>query len=220
MEESKYLLLTQRKMWVFILFICFIFILSGGANTGFSKFFMALPFMLLAILISTKVLKKNIYKKLTFILILFSIIFNITLTKNPLAFPILDKGSIEIMSNGFHITFSDGSGGFYDEKLTANSYDNVTYKELKKGEKYKVTGIKITHPDFSTKVYLQTAIGQFSQSNYNITLNKEAHATWVKNLGFLMNWPILFMLYAPLGGLILLVLLVLFQLGINRLPKS
>ena len=227
-EETKKPLITQKHIWVCILLICYTFILSGGANIGSTRFLMALPFMPLALLISMRVLKKTVFRKLTFILIPFSIILNITLEKNPIAFPILCGGEIEIISDGFQGTYSDGSGGFYDKEPEKAGDHNVTYKELKKGEKYKVTGIVITAPDFGTKINLQTTIGQFSHSNYqdtsyssaSVLTNKEVQATWLEDLGFLMYWPLLFIFRAPLGLVISCALLVLLGRGINRLPKS
>lgn len=231
MKKTTRLSLTRNRIWKIILLICYLFIISGGFNTGFSKFYMATPFMLVASLISITAIGDSRVKAITHLLILLSILFNVTLTKNPIVFPILNNGYIEILSDGYHVSYSDGSGGFR-AKINSKEWreNKVSIIELKKGEKYQVVGINVGHPDFSTKVNLQTEIGQFSQQDYQGSLydsseavilpNKKVHAEWTNALSVLMLWPVLIIGSFPLGIIIFGILIVILFAIIRKLPKS
>ena len=101
--------MTRKNIWAGILVISYLFILSSSVNAGFSRFLMGVPFMLLAIIISIAVFGSRVAIG-TGLLIFISIFTNATLEKNPLIFPILRGGQIEVLHDAVHITFSGGSG--------------------------------------------------------------------------------------------------------------
>lgn len=194
----------KHKIFLWILYLIgILFILGGAVNNGFSRFFMAIPFMILVSLISKIWLKNDKLFYFSISLIILSIATNLTQTKNHFLYPILSDGYIEILKDGYHIEFSDGSGSFITEEEKNNEHqilpENIIYTRLSKGDKFKVTGIKITHPEFGTNINLTTNIGRFSTYDYqpinaeqslNIKINKEIQTEWSSKLGLLMLWPL------------------------------
>lgn len=187
--------------WIFY-FVSVVFVLSGAVNNGFSLYFMAIPFMLYMLWVSKFKFQKNILLYVSIFFIIFSIIISHTQTKNPVLYPILSDGYVEILEDGYHDEYSDGSGGFlsYEEKDRDGCVGcgEIEYLKLKKGEKYKVIGVEISHPEFGTEVNLITKIGQFGEydygsskslSNKSIYINKPVQSNWAKYLGILMAWP-------------------------------
>jgi len=193
----------KRKLAIYIYFLSLIFILGGACNTGFTRFWLATPFMVIAIIISIFIKKHNAFIA-TSIFCAIAIIFNVTLEKNPIAFPILINGSVTVLRDGNLITFSDGSGGFFDEGMfnekSRVNFGKIDIKKLSKGQEFKVTGIIISHPDFSTNISLTTTAGQFSEMNYqpsnqlftqSIKPNKTIINPIIKFLGNIMYYPML-----------------------------
>ncbi|MEJ0063471.1 MAG: hypothetical protein WDO70_09830 [Alphaproteobacteria bacterium] len=174
--------------------ICAIFIAAGAVNYGFSGFAPALPFMLAAIALAKKISRKAMTG--TMLACIAAIAFNMTVARNPLVFPILNDGYVTINENGYLRTYSDGSGGFSSGKETFGGGGQVTFRELRQGETYKITGVKIGHPEFATTVSLVTEIGQFSEEDYktakHISPSKPAVSDWADKLSFLMNYPVAF----------------------------
>jgi len=181
----------------------FAFVLAGAVNAGFSRFYMAIPFMLL--LISISIPKGRKISVITIAIVILSIGINKTQESNPILFPILAGGYVQILEDGYLRTFSDGSGGFSKEnKLSIGcaTCGEVTYQKLKKGEKYKVLKTKIKNPDFGITINLVTEIGEFHESNYkpwgdqapSIKISKPARAKWAEKISSLMAWPIFFFL--------------------------
>lgn len=194
--------LARSKGWKVLLLVCCLFIISGAVNAGVTGFYLAIPFMLATSWISLRVIKNTRVTYFTHSFIFLSIIFNVTLTKNSLIFPIIDDGLIEIVSDGYYVTYTDGSGGFTAKKNIEVDESQISYKRLKKGECYKVNGIKISMSGFSSVLLLQTEIGTFSevdyQSNGQLTAkvlpSKEVYVSWVRSLSVLMYWPLIFMM--------------------------
>jgi len=192
----------QKKIIFWILYLIgIIFVLSGAVNNGFSRFFMAIPFMILICLVGKFGIKRNKLFYFSIFMVIFSIIVNLTQTKNPLIYPVLSNGYIEILEDGYHIEYSDGSGMFISEEERNDRNfiysEDTIFTDLKKGEKYKVIGIKVAHPEFGTNVKLVTEVGQFSEYDYKsfegsqkINVNKNVQSSWSKKLSFLMLWPL------------------------------
>lgn len=103
--------LTRNKRYKAILFICYLFIISGGVNAGVTAFYFAVPFMVIATWVNLARIKNKTLTYLTYFFILFCIIFSATLHKNSLVFPIIKNGYIEVLSDGYYVTYMDGSGG-------------------------------------------------------------------------------------------------------------
>ena len=193
--------LILNKRWKVLLLICYLFIISGGVNAGVTAFYLAIPFMLGAVWINFARLKNKKLNYFTSILIFCSIIFSVTLHKNPLIFPIINDGYIEVLSDGYYVSYEDGSGGFVDSPIDQTSF-NVSYKALKKGDRYKVIGIESRLSGFTSVLLLQTEIGPFSERDYQGNLSDEAKvqpskrvtAEWANMLSILMYWPAGFMM--------------------------
>lgn len=194
----------MNKVYVYyaLYTIGIIFTLSGAVNAGLSLYFMAIPFMALMIWISKFKLKNKSLFYFSIALIIFSIGVSHTQTRNPILFPIISDGYIEILENGYQLTFSDGSGGFSldnKEDIACIGCGEVIYTEVKKGEKFKVLAVRVEHPDFTTSITLVTEIGEFTEHDYRpwggeeraIGVNKPVRAKWAENLSGLMAWPIL-----------------------------
>lgn len=184
-----------------------IFIISGALNLGFSGFWMSIPFMVLAVHLAKKFTDN---KKILWFTVAFSaaaIIFNITIEKNPLIFPILHDGYVEVQRDGYYRLFSDGSGGFSPTKeddVGCIGCGSVTYTKINKGDIYKVTGIRLEHPDFGINISVLTEIGGFDEYDYDETntlyaddngempvrLNKDVTRFGI-NTGILMVWPMM-----------------------------
>ena len=118
-------------------------------------------------------------------------------------FPILNDGYVEILEDGFYGRYSDGSGGYYStnekENYVPSQYLNPTFIPVKKGERFKVTGIRINNPDFGLSIKLVTEIGRFSEHDYNpnpkygkpsIQPNKIVYNKSFMYISYLMAWPL------------------------------
>ena len=190
--------MNRLIFWVLYI-VSIIFVLSGAVNDGISKYFMAIPFMVIMLWISKFKFRKNILFYFSIFLIIFSIIINHTQTKNPILYPIIAGGTIEILKDGYCMKFIDGSSGFYSEEeknFSCTGCGPVESPILKKGEIYSVTGIEIEHPEFGTDIHLITDACYFSEYNYNagrenIKISRNAQSVWAKNLGMLMAWPVI-----------------------------
>lgn len=176
--------------------ISILFIIGGAFNDGFTKFYLAIPFAIIAIFISLKVFKNYRIFRTVIILCVMAVLINLSLEINPFVYPILRNGTITINKDGYLRTFSDGSGGFYEidlDDFSCSGCGEIKFKKILKGETYPVIGVHITHPDFSTKINLVTPIGQFSENNYSsdrsISINKKEKNQLFTYIGALMAYP-------------------------------
>lgn len=194
----KYLLNKLRslnkKIFIALLVVSYVFIAAGAVNAGFSGYHMAIPFMVIAVVLSLMIGTMRLVL-LSVVFSVLAVVVNVTQTKNPILYPILSNGYVEILKDGYQQTFFDGSGGFVFEKWPCDG--DCTLTKLKKGERYRVVGVRVRWPDFGQEVSVVTEIGEFSEYDYNspgpaIALNKPARAAWADQLSFLMYWPLLF----------------------------
>lgn len=198
----------SKRYW-FLYTIGCIFVVAGGVNAGFSAYLMAVPFMALILWVSKTKLQNSGLLYFSLGLIIFSILVSHTQTKNPFLFPIVSGGTVEVLQDGYHQEFSDGSGGFELEKEDQDKCigcGRIEYTPLRKGEVFDVQGVRIGNPDFGIAIALVTQVGEFSQYDYDpiegkpyIKINKPVHARWADALGALMAWPII--LIIPLSFL-------------------
>lgn len=210
-EPSSLPSVPSKRYWFLYMVGC-IFVVAGGVNAGFSAYFMAVPFMVLILWVSKIKFQNERLFYLSLGLIVASILVSHTQTKNPFLFPIVSGGTIEILQDGYHQAFSDGSGGFELEKEEEDrciGCGKVVYTPLRKGDIFEVQGVRIGYPDFSTAVALVTQVGEFSQYDYDSTegepyikINKPVHAKWASVFSALMAWPIIFII--PLSFLVTL----------------
>lgn len=107
----------KNRIWIAVFIMCCIGIIAGGVNIGFSRFFTAIPFMLGASFISSYILRSKKLIILATALTALSICCSLSITYNPLIFPILRGGEVKILRDGYQVTFIDGSGSFRLEKM-------------------------------------------------------------------------------------------------------
>ncbi|OHA84493.1 MAG: hypothetical protein A2408_01495 [Candidatus Yonathbacteria bacterium RIFOXYC1_FULL_52_10] len=187
--------------------ISIVFILGGAVNAGFSGYAMAIPFMGLALWVSRSKLQSRTAFSLAAALIVAAVFVSHTQTKNPILFPVLSDGYVEILEDGYQETFFDGSGGFTQEKDAdvCMGCGEITYTKLTKGDIYQVLGVRLGHPDFGTSISVVTEVGEFSKHDYSpsagmdayIKLNKPPRAHWADVVSFSMAWPIAFLAIGP-----------------------
>ena len=196
-----------------ILIVCVIFMVWWALNPGFSKFYMAIPFFITAILVAS--MKLNLkWIAASFLVGLLSIVINLSLLSNPLVFPILYNWKVEILKDGYHWEFSDWSWWFKTEKTDNDiGLGKLTYTALNKWDIYDVTWVKVWYPDFGFSLAIQTKVWDFqvredsilySQEEKYIQFNKSTYAVWAKYWSYLMYWPILFIAWFPLGFILLI----------------
>lgn len=184
----------MQKISFYILFsFCLIFTLGGAFNEGFSRFFFAIPFYIAFFIIIKKFQAKSIFKKIAIATIAFSLSWNLTLTQNPLMYPILSGGTIEVLDDGYIQTYSDKSAGFQKttkEEISCIGCGEVTYHQVLKGEVILVEGIKLNHPDFGLRRSLITKYGYLEVDDTNFRLSHTVVSP-LHQLGMLMIYPAL-----------------------------
>lgn len=194
--------MRHKYIWTIIFIISCVFIFAGAVNAGFSRYFCAIPFMVLILVISNLKFKSRALVTFSVMYIVFSIVLSRTQERNPILFPILDGGVVTVLKDGYQETFlSDGSGGFSednDSDIGCSWCGDVVFTEISAGEQYDVTGIRIGNPEFGTSIAVVTDIGEFDEDDYDpidddatIRLNKTVHVKWAERLSMLMVWPIL-----------------------------
>ncbi len=174
-----------------LIIVAVIFSLGGAVNSGWSAFYLAIPFM--GYLIYQGYKKSILFFVLSILFVIACIVTSKTLEKNPFIFPILRGGEVTVVRDGFQRTFEDGSGGFIPfEELTVNEptesqkkifsdfvnnpeqksltyFDsfNITVTKIKKGETYKVTGVYHQTADLTDAISVVTEIGRFRLEDFN-----------------------------------------------------
>ena len=107
--------------------ISILFSIGGAFNVGMTGFWLAVPFMVLLSVLTFKRSRNAFTASLIFIIL--CILVNITIYKNPLVFPVLQKNAqIEVIDNSLYRKFSDGSGSFV---MPNDVYINEPTKEQK-----------------------------------------------------------------------------------------
>lgn len=182
--------------------VCLVFIVSGAFNYGESRFFLALPFMAGACVLAWKYSSKRILFYITVAFCLVAIAFNLTLERNPLIFPIIDDGNVEVLVDGNHLTFvADGSSGFFDASFCANPNNREYCEEvtssntfIEKGSVFKVKEVQLTSREFARVINIVTEEGySFSHeliSHNEIRVDKEITNPTFEKAGVLMSWPL------------------------------
>lgn len=87
--------------------------LAGAVNSGFSYFFMAVPFMALLVVLSRRYGVK--YRNAAIVFITLCILVSVTQSHNPLLSPILSGGTATILQDGYFVLYPGGGGLFYTE---------------------------------------------------------------------------------------------------------
>lgn len=185
--------------------ISIVFITSGAFNYGFSRFYCAIPFMIIASLLAARLTQRRWVLVCTILFSLVSVAINVTLEKNPLVFPILNGGYLEVHKDGYYETFpmSPPTDGLYVGQKPCTPESSVACEEgtiavpIQAGTRLAITGIRVEHPDFGKDVIVITESGRtFSTNDINfekgaLTTNLPIENHIVSLLGILMIWPIL-----------------------------
>jgi len=126
-----------------LLCVCFVFIASGALNYGPSGYFWAAPFALYATLYASYA-SRYFQSRWPLIgvvaFIAAGVLFNETIEKNPLVFPILTDGYLQ------EIRQAAGARGSDSAELI--------------GERLRVTGVSVSHADLGTDVQLIASDGR------------------------------------------------------------
>lgn len=189
----------KKIIWIIIFLIGCIFVFAGAVNAGFSRYFMAIPFMLLILLISNLILKNQELFYFSIFFIVLSILINYTQKINPFLFPIVHDGYVTILKDGYQRTWEDGSGGFTESNERKTSDDSiVTYTKVNKGDRYAVKRVDIHNPEFAEEFAVVTEIGELGNYDFQgidshykepLQLNKPVRSKWAAELSMLMDWP-------------------------------
>lgn len=180
---------------IFLIVVSIIFCLGGAFNVGDTRFWFAVPFMLLLAVLS---FKTNVpFGVYSFFFISICLLINLTLFKNPLIFPVL-LGKVEIVKDSLYMDDQFvSSEGLHKNKmtpaqeknldsfLTDEKVDSVYIRDiydisqvpignnrklykLKAGQKLDIKEIKhIGRTESEDENYIVTSLGYFDQKQIN-----------------------------------------------------
>lgn len=190
-------------LWT-LYFLSLVFIVSGAFNYGFSRFLLAVPFVVVANVLAVRLTKRKLLFVVTLLFSIAAAAVNLTLERNPLVFPILKGGYVEVRKDGYYESWPKyGLEGVYfqEEPCTPESHvacDGQTIvTPIKAGTRLKVTGVRMEYPDFGKSIVLITESGMtFSTENFYLaedalTTNSPVESRLFSKFGILMMWPAL-----------------------------
>ena len=128
------------KLATAVYYLSFVLMASGAMNYGVTAYFWAIPFAYYAIGYANKHFESRWPLLVVATFIASGVLFNETIEKNPLVFPILADGYLQEVRPA-----AGGSGNASGEIL---------------GERLRVTGVNVGHPDFGTRVELVASDGR------------------------------------------------------------
>jgi hypothetical protein len=190
----------QQAAWLGCL-VCVMVIAGGAVNAGFSRFVPAVPFMM-GLLVLGRFIEKSWRSVLVSLSMSLSAVWvNVTMTTNTTLFPILG-GSVELKSTGVLCPALTPYAVLGPE---ASCYDGKPLRSLVRGDRYTVSRVEVSHPDFGTRIRLfsQTSSGEIAiystgaGEEANVRLSDAVQAEWAESLSDLMAWP-LFPIYLPM----------------------
>ena len=123
-----------------LFYVSFVFIASGALNYGVTTYFLAAPFVLYAVRYASRHFQSRWPLIGVVAFIVAGVLFNETIEKNPLVFPILTDGYLQ------EVRQADGAHGSGSAELI--------------GERLRVTGVTVGHADLGTKVQLIASDGR------------------------------------------------------------
>lgn len=176
--------------------ICVLFIISGAVNYGVSRFYFAIPFYVIAFVLSLKIFPRPKGALYVLALVFASIFINTTLEFNPLVFPILNGGYVEVVNDRLQNSSSEDTESFSNKNRSRVECTQCGFKNkmLVEGYIYRVTGVKVSHRDFSTNVTLLTEVGEFTEYEYKtnrvVIPNKRVNSILFEKLRILMAYPL------------------------------
>jgi len=141
---------SPSKLATTAYYLSFVFMASGAMNYGVTAYFWAIPFAYYALAYAHRHFESRWPLIGVIVFMALGVLFNETIEKNPLVFPILTDGYLQELRPA-----ASGSGSAAGELL---------------GERLRVTGVIVGHPDFGTKVELIGSDGR--------TCVRDSHDQW------------------------------------------
>ncbi|MFC1721257.1 hypothetical protein ACFL0K_03335 [Patescibacteria group bacterium] len=214
-KENTKNIISNKYFWIYI--ISCVFVVAGGVNSGYTYFFGAIPFMFLIVWISKVKLKNKKIYIFSVVFIIFSIIISITQAKNPILYPILSGGYVEVLKDGYLETNKLWSGFVREESSSCNT---CIYQKLNKGDKYRILGVRLNNDGIPNTITILTEIGGFTEGLMfgNITTNKTMRAEWAEYLSRLMN-PVILLLILLIPVLLILIFVFAVKYSFSMLKK-
>lgn len=174
--------------------------LSASVSNEFIADLFSLPYAI-GLLVVSKVFIQS--KKLfiaSIFIVVFAITVNLTQTKNPILYPILHDGYIEVLEDGYLEGFDDGSVSFLktNDCQVCGSEPNA-YKPVYQGDIFKVTGVSYGGCGLHNCIYLKTELGEFHEDDYSgaqpvLKTNKVVRNSWAEEFGGVMYIPVIVLL--------------------------
>jgi len=128
------------KLATAVYYLSFVLMASGAMNYGVTAYFWAIPFAYYAVGYANKHFESRWPLLGVAAFMALGVLFNETIEKNPLVFPILTDGYLQ------------------EVRPAAGRSDSASREIL--GERLRVTGVNVGHPDFGTKVELIASDGR------------------------------------------------------------
>jgi hypothetical protein len=123
-----------------LFYVSFVFIASGALNYGVTTYFWAAPFALYAVRYASRHFQSRWPLLGVVAFIAAGVLFNETIEKNPLVFPILADGYLQ------------------EVRKAAGAHGNGSAELI--GERLRVAGVTVGHADLGTKVHLIASDGR------------------------------------------------------------
>ena len=185
--------MKNKNVFLFLYSICFLFSLGAALNEGFTKFFWGIPFYLAFFIIGKRFQVKWTYYLQVITITALSITCSLTLTRNPLLYPILSEGTLTVLEDGFIKKYSDQSAAFTltdVDDIDCSGCGQTVYYPVKKDQRIKVLGIKLNYPDFSLDRNFITEYGHLSERSDSLIPSHKVSGPLL-TLGNLMYYPAL-----------------------------
>jgi hypothetical protein len=153
-----------------LFYVSFVFIASGALNYGVTTYFWAAPFALYAVRYASRHFQSRWPLLGVVAFIAAGVLFNETIEKNPLVFPILTDGYLQEVRQA-----AGGRGNGSAELI---------------GERLRVTGVTVSHADLGTKVQLIASDGRTYLSDSRDQLFYSYDAQRRSEFGFRPSGPL------------------------------
>lgn len=185
---------TRLVLFYICFFLCTLFSLGAAMNEGITRWVTGIPFFVLFFVINKAFKQSKKFYHASIIIIISTIVFNITLSQNPLMYPILFDGHLVIKEDGYIHQYSDNSAGFYSEidtGISCTGCGQIQHHKVFKGDKIPVEGIVYNYPDFSFKRSYKTKFGNITPAENIETSHKPCPLLKLGNLMYYPALPIL-----------------------------
>ena len=192
--------MRRRYFTIAVYAICLIFIGSGAFNYGFTRWYPAVPFMLVALGIARRSRSRRRLTG-TFVFCVAAIFVNATLEYNPLVFPVLDGGTVTVVTAGYWQRFP---GGAYFSNEKPDVPGQAVPEPVPANSTFDVTNIVSRSQEFDTEIDIGTTGGHFiyydvATAAHGYVTNRPVYSMFFTHLGDLMYYPALFFMFSAPG---------------------